>query len=102
MSRLMGVLRPACSLLDPTLPFSVTALPPKAGKQVGGGNDLPSCINDAKEFTRMLRSPCEFRDISGSKYPTLVSCLKESLYYSERFGTLPHAHRTPQETIGAD
>jgi hypothetical protein len=32
----------------------------------------------------------------------LVSCLKESLYYSERFGTLPHAHRTPQETIGAE
>ncbi len=32
----------------------------------------------------------------------LVSCLKESLYYSGHFGTLPHAHRTPEETFGPD
>jgi serine/threonine protein kinase len=33
---------------------------------------------------------------------SLVSCLKESLYYSGQFGTLLHAHRTPEETVGPD
>ena len=32
----------------------------------------------------------------------LVSCLRETLYYSRCFGTLPHAYRTPQETVDAD
>jgi hypothetical protein len=31
-----------------------------------------------------------------------MSCLKESLYYFGRFGTLPHAYRTPEETVDVD
>jgi hypothetical protein len=32
----------------------------------------------------------------------LVSCLKESLYYIERSGTVPDAHRTSEETVDVD